>query len=208
MTDVPPEDDLTDEERNEVRELIVLVDDLNKTWEGKEEERQETKRLATRANINSTIAIIAAVVAIASVVVSAIFIDNARDAADKAQFVADENASIAKTNCENANKTREGQQNIWQEQYKVERASANAQGYPPEGPVQTWYREFMEWKTGTAPVYAKDGSVEGFMDSDKYTGVLALRNCENLAEVAPDPGPAPDFQDALDEALEQERAED
>lgn len=83
--------------------------------------------------------------------------------------------------CENGNLTRAGQRAIWEFYFEVSSAGGKAQGSPQS--VLDFYDDYLAWIK---------------------TEVLPDRDCSDLGKEYPKPGPPPDFQKALKEALAEE----
>lgn len=87
------------------------------------------------------------------------------------------------TNCENANKTRDGQRQIWEFFFEV--TIAGNQDAPKA--VLDFYDAYVHWITDE---------------------VLPDRDCTDLGRVYPEVGPPPSYAKALKEALRDERRSD
>lgn len=87
------------------------------------------------------------------------------------------------TGCESGNRRVEGQRAWMQNYFDVSMAGAQAQGQA-DGPIGDYYRELEAWTLDET---------------------LPYRDCDHLDKPIPVPGPPPSFQEALKEALKQDK---
>lgn len=89
--------------------------------------------------------------------------------------------------CESSNNRLDGTRADKQEEYRINDASAKAQGFQEDGPIRTYYKDRLKWQLEELYPY---------------------RDCSDLSEEIPVPEDPPSFDDALEAYLKQQERDD
>lgn len=170
-------DRMTDEQ---AAALLKRLDDLSDKLTATEQQSETNRKLAveSKAVADRNKWIVRGVLLL--VVVVAFFVNEQReDGKDLAEAQDDIRATQVQT-CENGNVQRSAQRLAWTELLTVSDASAEAQGVAKDSPIRVYYRAYITWIA---------------------TEVFPPRDCTDLDKAIPEPGPAPSFEEALQESL-------